>query len=62
MCVYKPDQRPDVEVMVDGTWWPGELRGWWDRDGVRLMNVQWRTGPSQVRLDTVLAELVRPVE
>jgi hypothetical protein len=23
---YPTDQRPDVEVLVDGTWVPGELR------------------------------------
>jgi hypothetical protein len=57
--VYRPADRPDVEVKVDGLWWTGELRGWWDQDGVRLMNVQWRTGPGQVRLDTVPADRVR---
>src|SRR4029079_10656293 len=43
--IYRLADRQDVEVEVDGTWWPGELRGWWDRRGTRLMNVSWRTGP-----------------
>lgn len=59
--VYPPADRPDVEVEVDGTWYPGELRGWWDRDGGRLMNVSWRSGPGTTFLDTVPAERVREV-
>jgi hypothetical protein len=27
---YPNDQRPDVEVLVDGAWYPGELRQWID--------------------------------
>jgi hypothetical protein len=27
---YPIGQRPDVEVFVDGTWYPGELREWID--------------------------------
>ena len=61
MHVYRPAERPDVEVKVNGMWWPAELRGWWEKDGVRLMNVQWRTAPGEVRLDTVPADRVRQV-
>jgi len=57
--IYRPYERPDVEVLVEGTWWPGELRGYWDRGGRRLMNVSWRTAPGMTRLDTVPAERVR---
>ena len=32
---YPIDQRPDVEVLVDGTWYPGELRQWIEDDGHR---------------------------
>jgi hypothetical protein len=60
--IYAAADRPDVEVLVDGTWHPGELRGWWDRDGRRLMNVSWRSAPGMTRLDTVPAERVRLVE
>jgi hypothetical protein len=62
MHIYGPGDRPDVEVQADGTWWSGELRGWWDRDGVRLMNVQWHTGTGETHLDTVPADRVRRVD
>ena len=26
--VYRPDERPDIEVLVDGVWCEGELRMW----------------------------------
>jgi hypothetical protein len=26
--VYRPADRPDVEVLIGGTWYPGELRMW----------------------------------
>jgi hypothetical protein len=25
---YRPDKRPDVEVLVDGVWLPAKLRAW----------------------------------
>ena len=32
--VYRPDERPEVEVLVDGAWFYGELSMWTDnRDG-----------------------------
>lgn len=57
--VYRPDERPDIEVEVDGTWHPGELRGWWDRDGRRLVNVSWRPQAGITYIDTVPADRVR---
>jgi hypothetical protein len=30
--VPKPDERPDVEVFIDGDWCPGELRMWTQDD------------------------------
>jgi hypothetical protein len=46
--VYGPLERPDVEVLVDDAWWPGEVRmatelddGTWTRD------VQYRTDDGQ---------------
>ena len=30
--VYRPDERPDVEVLVDGVWCDGELRLWTQRE------------------------------
>jgi hypothetical protein len=41
--VFKPDDRPDVEVLVDGAWCDGELRMWTQReDGSWWGNVAWR--------------------
>lgn len=63
--VYKPLDRPDVEVLVDGTWCPGELRMWTQHDDdTWTADVQYRppgehssfiaTFPAdQVREDTV---------
>src|SRR3954452_7164210 len=59
MKVYKPHERPEVEVLVDGTWYRGELRGTWRRGGVDVCNVSWRERPGMIRLDTVAAERVR---
>ena len=41
--VPKPGERPDVEVLVDGTWCPGELRMWTQHDnGDWAADVQYR--------------------
>jgi hypothetical protein len=32
--IYSPADRPDVEVLVDDTWHPDELRGWWGWPGL----------------------------
>jgi hypothetical protein len=57
--IYALDARPDVEVQVDGVWYPGEARGYWDRDGQPVVNVQWRAAANQTRLDTFPAARVR---
>jgi hypothetical protein len=57
--IYKPHERPDVEVLLDGTWHPGELRGTWRRKGNRLCKVSWRDRPGMTHLDTVPDEQVR---
>jgi hypothetical protein len=61
MKVYMPHERPQVEVLVDGVWYPGELRGEWRRHGRRLCNVSWRPRVGLARLDTVTADRVRLV-
>lgn len=53
--VYRPDERPDVEVLVDGQWRSGELRMVHD-DG--RLNVQYRLN-GDVYLDNFPAERVR---
>jgi hypothetical protein len=56
---YPIDQRPDVGVLVDGTWHPGELRQWIEDDGHRTCNVSWRRAPTEARLDTFPVVRVR---
>lgn len=61
--LYAPDERPDVEVLVDGQWCPGEVRMATELDdGSWSHNVQYRTDAGQfvatfpgdqVRKDTV---------
>jgi len=49
--VYPIEDRPDVEVLVDGTWCPGEARMRTQRaDGLHY-NVSWHRD-SQTYLDT----------
>jgi len=59
--VYQPHERLDVEVLVNGTWHPGELRGTWRRHGRKLCNVSWRDRPGMTHLNTVPADRVRPL-
>lgn len=61
VIVFRPDQRPPVEVLIRGVWLHGELRAWFPvPDGWRA-NVSYSTGPGETRLETVPAECVRPV-
>ena len=61
--VLPPGDRPDIEVSIDDTWHPGELRMWTRADdGTRAAQVQWRAEAGMTRIDTVPAERVRPVE
>lgn len=51
----------DVEVLVDGDWFHGVLRGWSQRDGVWWATVVWsREGFNYI--DTFPAARVRQVE
>jgi len=57
--VYKPLEAPDVEVEVDGEWWPGEARMRTTHDdGERTYSVQYHCA-SSTHLDTFPAERVR---
>lgn len=49
----------DVEVEVDGTWYPAHLRAWDQRDGVWHGHVAYSTGVAQNRLDWFPAERIR---
>ena len=43
--VYRPDERPDIEVLVEGEWCEGELRMWTLMPRTaRGREVQWSPG------------------
>lgn len=57
--VYEPLEAPDVEVEVDGRWWPGEARMRTTHDDGRLSyQVRFRR-EGQSYLDKFPAERVR---
>lgn len=57
--IYAPLERPDVEVLVDDTWWPGEVRMATElTDGVWQHDVQYRTDAGQF-VDTFPDERIR---
>jgi len=60
MRTYKPHERPDIEVLVNGIWYPGQLRASWRRHGRKFHSVSWTERPGMTRLDTVPAARVRP--
>ena len=56
--VYRPTERPDVEVLVDGVWRVGELRmSRQDDDGSWLGQVQYRPDEPTRVIATFPAEL-----
>lgn len=62
--IYAPADRPDVEVLVDGDWLPGELRMWMpEGEDAWSAQVQWRPpGTNSRRIDTFEAARVRAVD
>lgn len=56
---FPPNERPDVEILVDGTWYAGELHAWALRDGIWWGHVTYRTGPSQQHRATVPHDRIR---
>jgi len=59
----KPDplDPPMVEVLVDGSWWPGHVRAQEKRDGQWFITVQYRRDGANY-LDGFPVERVRPDE
>ena len=57
--MYRPDERPDVEVRRDGVWHQGELRDWQQREDGWWANVQWRPKAGMTFIDTGSADDVR---
>lgn len=60
--IYKPLDRPDVEVLVDDQWLPGELRAWRQYDDdTWSAEVQYRPpGEHSSTIATFPAADVRP--
>lgn len=59
---FPPAERPDIEVLVDGTWHPGELRAWHLRAGAWWANVNYRLGAAQQYVNVVPADHVRQAD
>jgi hypothetical protein len=59
-------ERPDIEILVDGVWYPGELRAWSrpfpNAGGMWWGNVDYRTGRGRHRFATVHSDQVRNAE
>ena len=59
--VYKPHERPEVEVLIDGTWHYGELRMWTqDNAGAWSAQVTWSRAVAENLIGTFSAGDVRP--
>lgn len=56
--VYAVDERPDAEVLVDGRWWPAELRMRTERADGYWYNAAWHR-KGQTHLDTFHQDAVR---
>jgi hypothetical protein len=60
--VYEPLETPDVEVQIDGEWWPSEARMRTTHADVRLTyQVRYRRD-GQTYLDTFSAERLDTVD
>jgi hypothetical protein len=57
--VYPPGERPDVEVRVDGGWWPGEVRSWSPRPSGWWANCSWHRKAGETQLGTFHEDDVR---
>ena len=59
--VYRPDERPDVEALVDGEWRLDELRAWTlHEDGTRTVDVQYQpVGTNSRTIGTLTADEIR---
>ena len=57
--VYRASERPDVEVLVDGYWYPGELRAWFPTADGWEGNVQYALTVSEDCLGTFPSDHIR---
>ena len=61
--MYRPGERPHVEVLVDGTWYPGVLVAWFPvGEGAWHGNVEYSTTPPEKQIGTFPGKRIRPVE
>lgn len=60
--IYAHGEEPDVEVLVDGTWHPGELRSWRHTDQGWVGMVRWHRGPGDNLLESFPADRIREAE
>ncbi len=56
---YRPDERPDVEILIDGQWCRGELRQWSVADELWSAQVNWRRDVGETFIDTFPADRIR---
>ena len=57
---YRPDERPDIEVRVEGHWCKGELRQWSQgADGQWSAQANWRRVAGETYIDTFPVERIR---
>ena len=57
---YRPHERPDIEVLIDGHWCKGELRQWsQDGDGQWSAQVNWRRMAGETFIDKFPADRIR---
>ncbi|CUR54588.1 hypothetical protein NOCA2190045 [metagenome] len=60
--VYRPAERPEVEVLVDGRWHYGQLRMWTRHDSGWRAQVTWTRDTAENRIDSFPSERVRKLE
>lgn len=61
--IYTGNDRKEVQVEVDGTWYDGELRSWDQADdGTWSGIVSWRRTLTETLTDRFLADRIRRLE
>ncbi len=60
VVVFQGNDQPGVQVLREGDWHGGELRGWYQRDTGWDAMVQYRVGPGTTYVERVPADRVRP--